>query len=130
MGPDRTTEVITGSETLGQVIVVLVFAFALGLGVWLLFRISRTTPGASLLDIINDPLTDYVLASDEERIAVITVLKRACDEGRLLDDEFDRRHRRARKAATRGQLSELLQDLPTTDGYRPHKVRRRPRNVY
>jgi hypothetical protein len=114
---------------LEQVAIVLVFALVMTAAIWLLFRASRTSVRSSLLGQITNPLTAHLRASNDERAAVIAVLQRAWREGRLLDEEFERRHNNAQKAATREQLSELLRDLPATDGYRIHEGSRRLRDL-
>lgn len=54
----------------------------------------------------------FALASDYERDAVLSRLKEAFAEGRLDDDEFDRRIRVALTARTNGDLEPLLADVP------------------
>src|ERR1017187_5723850 len=53
-----------------------------------------------------------VRASDRERDAATHQLQAAFAEGRLDDAEFDERMRAALTARTRGQLEQLLTDLP------------------
>jgi len=50
--------------------------------------------------------------SDQERDAAVTRLQAAFAEGRLDDEEFDGRMRRALVSRTRGDLAELFTDLP------------------
>ena len=50
--------------------------------------------------------------SDQERDAAVTRLQAAFAEGRLDDEEFDGRMRRALASRTRGDLAELFTDLP------------------
>jgi hypothetical protein len=58
------------------------------------------------------PAAPAVRASDRERDAATQQLQAAFAEGRLDDAEFDERMRAALTARTRGQLDELLTDLP------------------
>ncbi len=50
--------------------------------------------------------------SDADRNAVARQLARALREGRLTLDEFDERSREAYAARTRGDLDEVVRDLP------------------
>jgi hypothetical protein len=50
--------------------------------------------------------------SDADRDAVARRLARALRDGRLTVDEFDERSRSAYAARTRGDLDDLVQDLP------------------
>lgn len=54
-------------------------------------------------------------ASDAERDAAIRRLGGACTEGRLTLGEFEERIEHAMAARTRGELAQLLCDLPATD---------------
>lgn len=56
--------------------------------------------------------TPAIRASDRERDAATQRLQEAFAEGRLDDGEFDQRMRVALTARTRGDLSELVADLP------------------
>jgi DUF1707 SHOCT-like domain len=58
------------------------------------------------------PLTDATLASDAEREATVARLGEAASEGRLVLDEFSERVSRAYAARTRGDLNQLVRDLP------------------
>jgi hypothetical protein len=60
------------------------------------------------------PAVPEVRASDLERDAATHRLQAAFAEGRLDDTEFDERMRAALTARTRGQLDELLTDLPSS----------------
>ena len=51
--------------------------------------------------------------SDSERQAVVEVLKRALDDGRLKMDEYVERMEKAYEALTIGDLEQLHDDLPT-----------------
>ncbi|HEV7788863.1 MAG TPA: DUF1707 domain-containing protein [Pseudonocardia sp.] len=53
-----------------------------------------------------------VRASDSERDAVVERLRRALGQGRLSLDEYDVRVADAYAARTRGDLADLIQDLP------------------
>lgn len=53
-----------------------------------------------------------VLASDDERDAAVARLRRAALEGRLDSEELEDRVARALAARTRGELAELVADLP------------------
>lgn len=57
-----------------------------------------------------------VRASDQEREQCLEVLKSAMAEGMLDVAEFDERCARATAARTRGELAELLADLPVAGG--------------
>ncbi|HZG91680.1 MAG TPA: DUF1707 domain-containing protein [Pseudonocardia sp.] len=50
--------------------------------------------------------------SDADRNAVARQLARALREGRLTLDEFDERSRDAYAARTRGDLEDIVRDLP------------------
>jgi hypothetical protein len=52
-------------------------------------------------------------ASDSERQAVVELLKRALDDGRLKMDEYVERMEKAYEAVTIGDLESLHDDLPT-----------------
>lgn len=68
---------------------------------------------ASLAAITNPRRSNRRLrASTDERATVIWALERHLDAGRLDDQEFLLRHDHARKAVTRGDLADLLDDLP------------------
>jgi hypothetical protein len=58
-------------------------------------------------------------ASDQERDVAVTRLQSAFAEGRLDDEEFDGRMRRALAARTRGELAELCTDLPAEAAREP-----------
>lgn len=123
------TATTTNATALADVVLILAVAIAFGGIVWLLSRISGTGPRSAVLARVLSPLTSTIRASNDERDAVIGVLDRAWQQGRLFDDEYDRRRRNAVKAATRGQLAGLLSDLPIGEGYRMHEGRGRPRDV-
>ena len=53
-------------------------------------------------------------ASDSDRDAVVSDLSEQFQAGRLTAGEFDERMGRALAARTRGELRDLLADLPTT----------------
>jgi hypothetical protein len=53
-----------------------------------------------------------VRASDAERRAVVRRLELALRDGRLTIVEFDERARAAYAARTRGELDDLIEDLP------------------
>lgn len=53
-----------------------------------------------------------VRASDAERQAVVRRLELALRDGRLTIVEFDERVRAAYAARTRGELDDLIEDLP------------------
>jgi len=53
-----------------------------------------------------------VRASDAERRAVVRRLELALRDGRLTIVEFDERVRAAYAARTRGELDDLIEDLP------------------
>jgi uncharacterized protein DUF1707 len=55
---------------------------------------------------------DEVRASDSERDAAVSRLGTAAGEGRLTLEEFGERVERAQTAASRGDLDQLLADLP------------------
>ncbi len=57
-----------------------------------------------------------IRASDQDREAVVQRLQAAFAEGRLDDDEFDRRMRAALTAKTSSNLTPLLDDLPAAAG--------------
>ncbi len=70
-----------------------------------------------------------VRVSDRERDAVVQRVQTAFAEGRLDDTEFDERMRAALTARTRGDLDELLTDLPAetaAPGPAPATAGRRP----
>jgi hypothetical protein len=58
------------------------------------------------------PASDQTLASDAEREATVARLSEAAGEGRLILEEFSERMSRAYVARTRGELEELVRDLP------------------
>ena len=60
-----------------------------------------------------------IRASDQDREAVLQRLQAGFAEGRLDDDEFDRRMRAALTARTSADLAPLLDDLPAVAGGRP-----------
>jgi hypothetical protein len=78
-----------------------------------------------------------IRASDADRDRTASLLREHHAEGRLTAEEFDDRLDRALAAKTRGELDELLADLPGIDLYRlpaagirpapPGAVRSRPR---
>jgi hypothetical protein len=53
-----------------------------------------------------------VRVSDAERQAVARRLERALRDGRITIDEFDERTQAAYAARTRGELEDLVEDLP------------------
>src|SRR4051794_970171 len=55
---------------------------------------------------------DLTRASDSERERVVGRLRIGAEEGRLTIDELDERTARAYVARTRGELAELIEDLP------------------
>ena len=55
---------------------------------------------------------DDVRISDEERTQVVDRLRRHCAEGRITLDEFSDRAGQVYAARTRGELVEVLADLP------------------
>jgi hypothetical protein len=57
-------------------------------------------------------LVDRTRASDSERERVVGRLRDAAADGRLTVDELDERTALAYRAVTRGELAELLDDLP------------------
>jgi uncharacterized protein DUF1707 len=59
-----------------------------------------------------------IRASDAEREAAVRRLQDAFAEGRLGDDEFDERMRKALAARTRPDLDSLFDDLPAAAGAR------------
>jgi hypothetical protein len=65
------------------------------------------------------PGPDTTLASDAEREATVARLGDAAGEGRLILEEFSERVGRAYAARTRGELQELVQDLPEPAGSTP-----------
>jgi Domain of unknown function (DUF1707) len=75
-------------------------------------RYDRPVERASTEDSLrNEP---GLRASDQEREAVATLLRRHGGEGRLDLDELEERLDAAYSARTRGDLSRLLVDLPRT----------------
>jgi len=75
-------------------------------------RYDRPLERASTEDALrNQP---DLRASDEEREAVATLLRRHGGEGRLDVDELEERLDAAYSARTRGDLGRLLVDLPRT----------------
>jgi hypothetical protein len=57
---------------------------------------------------------DQLRASDTEREAIVARLNDACGEGRLSLTEFSDRVQQAYQARTRGDLQQLVADLPAT----------------
>ncbi len=55
---------------------------------------------------------DQMRASDREREDIVAILRAAAQEGRLDVDELDERTARAYAAKTRGELAEIVEDLP------------------
>ncbi len=73
-------------------------------------------------------MTDRTRASDVEREHVVGLLRTAAAEGRLTVEELETRTTAAYAAMTRGELSELLADLPDapaalTPGRQPFSAR-------
>jgi hypothetical protein len=60
-----------------------------------------------------------IRASDAEREAAVARLNTATSEGRLQLDEFSARVDRAYQARTRGELDDLVRDLPRSSGVAP-----------
>jgi hypothetical protein len=60
----------------------------------------------------NSTAATYVLASDDERDLAISKLTDHFQAGRLTIEEFDERAGLALRARTRGELTDLLADLP------------------
>lgn len=60
----------------------------------------------------SGPAAAVVRASDRERDAAVTRLQVAFAQGRLDDEEFDRRVRAALVGGTRGDLERVVADLP------------------
>lgn len=56
---------------------------------------------------------DQLRASDAEREAAVRALRTAAEEGRLDTDELEERVAAAYAAKTRGELTALMQDLPS-----------------
>jgi hypothetical protein len=74
---------------------------------------SGATPGRPAQAVASQQAAaPAVRASDRERDAASHQLQAAFAEGRIDDAEFDDRMRAALTARTRGQLDELLTDLP------------------
>jgi hypothetical protein len=61
---------------------------------------------------VDDAKRQSMRASDSERQAVVEVLKRALDDGRLKMDEYVERMEKAYEAVTIGDLGVLHDDLP------------------
>ena len=72
------------------------------------------------------PATDPTLASDAEREASVARLGDACGEGRLTLEEFSDRIGLAYAARTRGELEQLVRDLPQSTGSTPAAPNYRP----
>jgi hypothetical protein len=86
-------------------------------------RYDRPLERASTEDALrNQP---DLRASDEEREAVATLLRRHGGEGRLDVDELEERLDAAYSARTRGDLGRLLVDLPRTPAVAAGAPRRR-----
>jgi hypothetical protein len=62
---------------------------------------------------------EEIRASDAEREAVVARLNTATSEGRLQLDEFSARVDRAYQARARGELDDLVRDLPASSGVAP-----------
>ncbi len=58
-------------------------------------------------------MADRMRASDAEREETVATLRHAVGEGRLDMDEFTERTTKAYLAKTRGELIELIDDIPT-----------------
>jgi hypothetical protein len=71
---------------------------------------------------------DRMRASDRERESAVAVLRMAAAEGRLSVEELDERTAAAYAASTRGELGELLDDIPPAevDPAKPAQPRKRP----
>ncbi len=67
----------------------------------------------------SDVPPEEIRASDAEREAVVARLNTATSEGRLALDEFSERVDRAYQARTRGELDDLVRDLPASSGVAP-----------
>lgn len=77
------------------------------------------------------PATPDIRASDRERDAAVTRLQVAFAQGRLDDEEFDRRVRTALVATTRGELERVVADLPAELAGGPPAPAARPgRNLF
>ena len=84
-----------------------------------------TRRGRSLgLDSPIFKFVDRTRASDSERERVVDRLRAAATAGRLTVDELDERTALAYGAVTRGELAELVDDLPVTREPRPSPRRR------
>ncbi|HEY2175029.1 MAG TPA: DUF1707 domain-containing protein [Mycobacteriales bacterium] len=70
----------------------------------------------------NGVQPEEIRASDAEREAVVARLNTATSEGRLQLDEFSARVDRAYQARARGELDDLVRDLPATSGVVPGAV--------
>lgn len=57
-------------------------------------------------------MADSTRASDAERTRTVEVLQQALHDGRLDTDEFNNRMEQALHSKTRGELAELVADLP------------------
>jgi hypothetical protein len=80
------------------------------------------------MSLADDLTPAHVRASDAERERVVTLLRDHAGEGRLDTGELDERLERAYGARTRGELAELLGDLPeppVPEGARARHRRRR-----
>jgi hypothetical protein len=74
-------------------------------------------------------VVDRTRASDSERERVVDRLRAAATAGRLTVDELDERTALAYGAVTRGELAELVDDLPVTREPRPSPPPARPRRL-
>lgn len=69
-------------------------------------------PGEWRVEMTGGSPDDGVRTSDAERTEAVTRLGRALGQGRLSVEEFDQRVAAAYAATTRGELADLIRDLP------------------
>ena len=79
------------------------------------------------MSLAEDLTPGHVRASDAERERVIALLRDHAGEGRLDTAELDERLERAYGARTRGELADLIGDLPAPPAPEPARARRRRR---
>jgi hypothetical protein len=75
----------------------------------------------------TDTLDNHIRAGDADRDVISGRLSRAVADGRLTLTEYDTRLQRLYRAETRGELAEIVSDLPRSDERgRPKRQRKQP----
>lgn len=116
--------VLLGTAALSAVVAIAVMVLLVvpASAIWLMNQ-DRDDDRRVSVNAIRHPRNRRLRTSRDERETVVELLERHFDSGRLTESEFLSRRAGATRAVTRGDLADLLHDLPRLPDARATRYR-------